>query len=183
MQTKICSKCKQEKEVCEFNVRKNRKGEIVLRGYCKSCHRDMSIKFISENPDKYKKYRNTWYAKNSTNLIKKNKERRNSDLLYKLRIGIRTRMKMGLKHHKQKYNSKTIKLIGLDIPLLKKYLESKFQEGMTWDNYGLFGWHIDHIIPLSSANSEEEFYKLCHYTNLQPLWAKDNLMKSNKIQI
>lgn len=52
---------------------------------------------------------------------------------------------------------------------------------MNWDNRGLYGWHIDHIIPLSSAKTEEEVYKLCHYTNLQPLWAKENLSKGNKI--
>ena len=51
---------------------------------------------------------------------------------------------------------------------------------MTWENHGHGGWHIDHIIPLDSALSEEELYKLCHYTNLQPLWAKDNIRKGNK---
>ena len=50
---------------------------------------------------------------------------------------------------------------------------------MSWDNYGK--WHIDHIIPLSSAKTEQDILKLCHYTNLQPLWAKGNIIKSNKI--
>ena len=54
-------------------------------------------------------------------------------------------------------------------------------EGMSWDNYGYYGWHIDHIIPLSFAKTEEETYKLCHYTNLQPLWANDNLTKGKKL--
>jgi hypothetical protein len=60
-----------------------------------------------------------------------------------------------------------------------EYLGDLFTEKMNWDNYGK--WHVDHIIPLSSANTEEEIYKLCHYTNLQPLWAEDNIKKSNKI--
>jgi hypothetical protein len=50
---------------------------------------------------------------------------------------------------------------------------------MTWDNYGK--WHMDHIYPLSLAKTTEEIEKLCHYTNLQPLWAVDNIRKGNKI--
>jgi len=57
-------------------------------------------------------------------------------------------------------------------------LEHQFKEGMNWDNQGK--WHIDHIIPLSSGNTEEEIIKLCHYTNLQPLWAIDNMKKGSK---
>ena len=61
---------------------------------------------------------------------------------------------------------------------LKEHLESQFIDGMGWDNR--VEWHIDHIIPLSSAKTEDELYRLCHYTNLQPLWAEDNLKKGNK---
>jgi len=50
---------------------------------------------------------------------------------------------------------------------------------MSWENYG--DWHIDHIIPISSAKNNDEVYKLNHYTNFQPLWALDNMKKSNKI--
>ena len=74
-----------------------------------------------------------------------------------------------------------MEIVGLSSEELKIYIESKFLEGMTWENYGLHGWHIDHIIPLSSVKTEDEIIKLCHYTNLQPLWAKDNLSKHNKI--
>ena len=60
-----------------------------------------------------------------------------------------------------------------------EYIKSKFTEGMTLENYG--EWHIDHIIPLATAQSIEDVKRLCHYTNLQPLWAQDNLRKGAKI--
>jgi hypothetical protein len=178
MQTKICSKCKEEKEVCEFNKRKNRKGEVILRGYCKKCHTEQSIFYSKKNPEKTKNNRIKWYKLNSKTLVLKLKERRNTDILYKLRIGVRVRIKQALNGNFKR--GKTIDLLGVGIDELKLYLESKFTKGMSWDNYGLHGWHIDHIIPLSSAKTEEEFKLLCHYTNLQPLWSKDNWKKSNK---
>ena len=64
---------------------------------------------------------------------------------------------------------------------IQKYLESQFLEGMCWDNYGIYGWHIDHKIPLCSAKNETELLKLFHYTNLQPLWAEDNLKKNGNL--
>jgi len=70
-------------------------------------------------------------------------------------------------------------LVGCSYSELKIYLESKFENGMSWENQG--SWHIDHIIPLSSANTESEIYKLCYFTNLQPLWAEDNLKKGNRL--
>ena len=73
----------------------------------------------------------------------------------------------------------TLKYIGCTAKELKEHLESQFKEGMTWDNYGFYGWHIDHIRPISSFDLEdEEQMKQCfHYTNLQPLWAEENLKK------
>lgn len=61
----------------------------------------------------------------------------------------------------------------------KKYLETKFKPGMNWDNWGVNGWHIDHIIPISRFNLLDpmEVQVACHYTNLQPLWSEENLKK------
>jgi hypothetical protein len=77
---------------------------------------------------------------------------------------------------------KTEQLTGCSFAQLKSHLESQFQIGMSWDNYGLKGWHIDHIRPCASFDlSRPDEQKICfHYTNLQPLWAKDNLSKGAK---
>ena len=94
---------------------------------------------------------------------------------YRLRECIKSNLLCQLKRGNYTKRSKTYKLLGCTYKELKLYLESKFDNNMSWDNHG--EWHIDHIIPLSSANNKEEFEKLWHYKNLQPLWAKDNLEK------
>lgn len=108
--------------------------------------------------------------------------RLNNDPIFKLNKHIRTRLRVALKN-KQKKGS-AIKDLGCSILELKSYLEAQFQLGMTWNNYGFRGWHIDHIKPLSSfdLSNREELLKAVHYTNLQPLWARDNLSKSNKVE-
>ena len=92
---------------------------------------------------------------------------------------MRSRLRKYLTIHNITKRNKTFDIVGCTPEFLKEYLEIQFTEGMTWENR--CEWHIDHIIPLSSAKNEDELYKLCHYTNLQPLWAEDNLKKSNKI--
>ena len=102
--------------------------------------------------------------------------------IFKISCNIRTRIYSYLRNKNIKKTNKTYELIGCSPDFLKNYIEKKFSDGMSWDKIGKF-IHIDHIIPLSSAKSIEEFYKLCHYTNLQPLWAQDNLRKGKKIFI
>ena len=76
-------------------------------------------------------------------------------------------------------------LIGYTVNDLKRYLEKQFSDGMSWDNYGLRGWHIDHIIPISVFNFEKaediDFKRCWALNNLRPLWATHNLKKGNKI--
>ena len=92
---------------------------------------------------------------------------------------VRYRIWFYLKSNNITKKNKTFDIVGCSPEFLKEHLEKQFISGMTWENRN--EWHIDHIIPLSSAKTEDELYKLCHYTNLQPLWAEDNLKKSNKI--
>ena len=99
------------------------------------------------------------------------------DLSFKLSNSLRSRLCSVIK-----LNSKTgsaVKDLGCTIKELKQYLEKQFQPEMTWENWSFRGWHIDHIIPLCKFNltKRKEFLKAVHYTNLRPLWAKDNLSK------
>lgn len=75
-------------------------------------------------------------------------------------------------------------LVGYTLEQLKDHLESLFQSGMLWDNYGFYGWHIDHKRPISSFSftepEDEEFKQCWALENLQPLWAEDNIKKSDK---
>jgi hypothetical protein len=126
--------------------------------------------YRKNNKEKLKKYINEYI-----------KKRMKIDMSFKLSYSIRARVRRALKHTYKSH--KTVDLLGCSIEFLKEYLESKFQKGMTWENYGLYGWHIDHIKPCSKFNlTMESEQKMCfHYTNLQPLWAEDNLKKYNKM--
>jgi hypothetical protein len=87
---------------------------------------------------------------------------------------------LSFKSNFTKKSKKTSEILGCTFEDFKIYLESKFDENMNWENQGTY-WHLDHIIPISSAQTEQEVYKLNHYTNFQPLYWLDNLKKSNKI--
>lgn len=96
--------------------------------------------------------------------------------MYKLTIYIRVSIQKNFKENGYKKNSKTELILGCSFNEFKSYLESQFEDWMNWDNYGRYekgkyniGWDIDHIIPVSSAKTEEDVIKLNHYTNLQPL--------------
>ena len=106
-------------------------------------------------------------------------KRKKTDKTYRLIHTIRNRIRIAIK--KNVKSSSSFQLMGCNITFLKKYLSNKFQTGMTWDNHGR--WHIDHIIPCSSFDLRcPKQQKICfHYTNLQPLWATDNLSKGKRV--
>jgi hypothetical protein len=120
-----------------------------------------------------------WRIKNKILFYNKRKEKYQQDVIFRLSINLRNRMNSFLKTKGYKKNSKTFEIIGCSPQQLLEHLENQFVLGMSWSNR--HEWHIDHIIPLSSAKDETEIYKLSHYTNLQPLWKEDNLKKGCKI--
>lgn len=179
---KVCTKCKIVKPKSEFHKQKCKADG--LRYNCKECRADKAAIFFKDNKDKILAKNKIYYKANRNEIQKKNKEYYDNkyctDINFKLAHVLRTRLNNAIKVN-QKTGS-AIKDLGCSIEELKIHLESQFQEGMSWDNYGLHGWHIDHIKPLSKFDltDRKELLKVCHFSNLQPLWAKDNLIKGNR---
>ena len=119
--------------------------------------------------------------KENLRIENKNKRRMLSDPLYKFRKSLSGNIRDSFKRGGFSKTSRTYKILGEEWLVIKEYFESKFTEGMSWENYG--EWHIDHILPISTATCEEDVIRLNHYTNLQPLWKEDNLRKSNKMTV
>jgi hypothetical protein len=204
---KECTKCQIEKSILDFNYSKS--GKFQVSSECKDClneyqktyrennkhnisqqrkiYRTTNQEKISEqrkqnrikNKTKIVESRKKWYQKNKSKNNEYHKQyiksKRKNDVLFRLKCSLRAR----LHHFVNKKNKTTLEYLGLSLYEYKIYLSKMFDNNMNWDNYG--EWHIDHIIPLSSAKNEEELIRLFHYTNTQPLWAKDNLKKGNKI--
>lgn len=104
--------------------------------------------------------------------------RRKTNIKFKIISYLRSSLSESLSKNKLVKMYKTVDILGCSIDDFKKFIEKKFIEDMTWDNYG--EWHLDHIIPISYATTEDELYKLSHYTNFQPLWCINNLKKGNR---
>lgn len=141
----------------------------------------------TENKEKAAEATRNWKKKNRERVLSNKRIRNKTCYLlnpnHKLRVLLRSRLRLAIKK-KQKKGS-AVKMLQCTIEELKLHLESKFQTGMNWNNWSRKGWHIDHIKPLSSFNleDEKELAEACHYTNLQPLWAIDNLKKTNKVTL
>jgi len=213
METKICGKCKEIKEIINFGL--NKRSKSGYRSTCNDCRKIESKEYREKYPEKRKETISKYYKNNRENellrfktyrennsekrketcrkYVENNREKYNEysklwkknerikNPKYKLISNLRERTKDYLNYKKYDKNSKIVCVIGCSPEYLKEHIEKQFKDGMCWDNYGYYGWHIDHIIPLSSAKTEEDIYKLCHYTNLQPLWAQENLSKGNRI--
>jgi hypothetical protein len=208
MRTKTCSKCNNIQELCFFQKDNSKKDGY--RPDCKSCRKeysDLNYNRFKErnseykkndrmvnpekyklrdknnrlqNPEKFKEKRKIYYEKNKEKHNEYFIKKRNETPSFKLTDNMRRRVNIFLKLNNITKRNKTFDIVGCTPEFLKEHIEKQFTEKMSWELMGKY-IHIDHIIPLSSAKTEEEVYQLCHYTNLQPLWAEDNLRKGNKI--
>lgn len=151
-----------------------------------SARRSEKVKeFHEKNPHKRTEYQRV-YRKKPSNVEKiranareyDRKKRENCDI-YKLTKICRSRIHIALSRKGFKKTGRTFQTIGCSPEDLKKHLEGMFSEGMSWENYG--EWHIDHKTPLALGKTKEEILRLSHYSNLQPLWAKDNFSKGARI--
>jgi signal recognition particle GTPase len=196
---KYCSvKCsKQAKQ------KRERKYMKIYRKTHKKYYSRARKKWYRLNKSKMLKYQKEYYKSNIAKIKKRvkefnkihkeiiNKRRQNklkNDIYFKLECILRDRLNKVLKT-KSKSNH-TFILLSCSVNFLKQHLEKQFQKGMNWKNYGtgwhgkgMREWHVDHIKPCASfdLSKPSEQKKCFHYTNLQPLWAKDNLRKSDKI--
>ena len=207
-QTKVCTTCKKARELTEFH--KEKKGKYGVKSKCKECfyeykrnnpkekeyrrinyvrYREKKIsykkQYIKDNPQKIKQQRKEYNERPEVREAKTkyNRDyeriRKANDPLYKFQKNIQSNISRSIRSMGYRKNSRTQDILGCDYNFLIAYLENQFKDGMSWDNYG--DWEIDHIKPMSSAKDFSDVIRLNHYTNLQPLWKKDNRNKYNKI--
>jgi len=190
---KICSQCSIEKPQEDFYSTRNK---------CKVCYLGNKKKFVKNNPEKVREGKRKYYRENRDKILEQKKEYRKrnrptirdyqreymkkyitrklaSDEVFKIKYVMRKLIAYSLWAGGYTKKSRTFEILGISYDDFKVYMERQFVKGMNWGNHG--EWHIDHIIPLASAHCEEDVIKLNHYTNLQPLWAYDNLSKGSKI--
>ena len=140
-------------------------------------------RYYANNKDKAKIAVAKWQSENKerfSNCKNEYKKRKKiEDPIYAMTDRIRSRTAMAFKNNGFKKQSRTEKMLGCTFKQFTKHIEWQFTDGMSWDNRS--EWHLDHIIPLSCATTIEGLEKLSHYTNIRPLWAADNLAKSNNL--
>lgn len=172
----VCKKCNVEKEAKDFPRDKN-----ISRGYkstCKACYSIVDSKRYLKNQDLIKLRASFWYSQNKEQAAESKRLRLKTDINAHLADVLRSRLNKVIKRDCR--SSSAVSSLGCSIEKFKVYLESKFKPGMTWDNYG--EWHIDHIKPLVlfDLTNVDQLKQACHYTNMQPLWAKENWSKGAK---
>lgn len=208
---KTCLTCKIEKSLENFGKDKTKRDGLHTQcKYCKKQWREKNKdklknydkEYYQNNKQEKKEYKKEYqkiyqkehgklYHQNDKYKIRKSKyvrEKRKNDSLFRLRSVMGSMISKSLKRNGFTKKMKSHEFLSCPFNEFKTHIESQFESWMSWDNYGLYngelnyGWDIDHIIPLSSAKTEEEILKLNHYTNLRPLCSYTNrYIKRNKI--
>jgi len=185
-----CKSC--EKQYREAN--KERKAEWGKQYY--EANKEKIKQYREENKEKRKQYlkenkervaerEKQYYEANKERIseYKKQyqKQRKSTDPVFKFSRNVRSLIIGSFKRGTNQFrkDAKTEQILCCTIEEFRSYIESKFTDGMTFDNHG--EWHLDHIVPLAKAKTEEGIIRLNHYTNFQPLWADDNLKKGSKL--
>lgn len=150
--------------------------------------------YYQKNKDKIKLYQKKYREKHRDELLIKqkvwNKNRKNttyfkdkynSNDIFKLKTNIRNLINQSISLNGYTKKSRSYEILGCDWDFFKNYIESQFEEGMTWGNHGVNGWHLDHVLSISFAMTEEEVEQLNYYINFQPLWGTENINKSNNV--
>ena len=144
-------------------------------------NREYHREYRQNNKDAIARQQREYRQANKEAIARYQREYYQNNIQARIAITLRSRARQALNGIAKSDN--IMALIGCTTEQLKQHLEAQFVEGMTWDNYGFDGWHIDHIKPCASFDlTDPEQQKLCfHYTNLQPLWAEENLSKGASI--
>jgi hypothetical protein len=199
METKLCPKCELEKETLNFD--KSSTSKDGLYHTCKDCRKE----YRKQNKESIKNYYNNYYISNLESEVNRKKiyrennkdivknsrkkahlKRKNNDPLFKFTYKIRSCIYNCLLGKNINTNTKTYQILGCNTNEFKTHLQSQFEPWMNWNNRGLYnghpnyGWDIDHIIPMSTAKTEEDVIKLNHYTNLRPRCSYLNRVEDNR---
>ncbi len=178
---------KHKKEIAEYSKRyreeHSKECNARNRRYDREHKEERRRYFLSygkNNRERLAEYAKQYRRNNRQKINKYLRDRRKTDIRYRIAKNLQSRIQRAVRLHGSRKSERTMKLLGCHVEELIKHLESQFLPGMTWQNYGK-KWHIDHIRPCVSFNlvDIEEQKKCFNYTNLQPLWAEDNLKKSS----
>lgn len=207
---KLCSICKLTKELSAFGRDRHKRdgltvtckpcSKLVRNGYRappkpilteRTCTVCSTLKPISDYYKHSSRCKICHLARQATNRVPAERVlstrtqslykrvRRANDPLFKLRSNIGSLIANSIANKGYIKESSTVSILGCSIEQFKIHLEQLFTIGMSWDNRS--SWHIDHIVPLAFAQTEQELLLLNHYTNLRPIWSSDNLSKGKTI--
>lgn len=189
--TKVCRVCSIEKIVDEFvkskRICKHCQKQYLKDRYLKNREEELNKSKVNYQLNKdYIKERNRNYSKNNREKINKTIRKYKDEVLKKdplwvIKNRVSIKIRRCLKNLGSTKSKSTLQIIGCTLEEFKIHIESLFQEGMSWENKSL--WDIDHVVPLAFAENENEIILLNHYSNLRPLWRRENILKSDNIII